>query len=155
MAGAFWGKPEDDVQFAHGNTFAGNPMACAVGIAVIDEIVQNRLDERAAHLGQYLAAKLETLKKYGVVREVRGRGILRGVELMKDTTAMQPFPELGTAFRRVALENGLILRVDPSWFAVSPALVATEEEIDYMCELIERCLVQALNQVGCAHAVTV
>ncbi len=148
MAGAFWGKPEDDVQFAHGHTFAGNPMACAVGIAVIDEIVEKQLDRRAAQLGERLAAKLEGLKKYGVVREVRGRGVLRGVELVKDTRTMEPFPELGTALKRTALDNGLIMRIDPSWFAVSPALVATDEEIDLLCDTVERSLVEALEDVA-------
>jgi adenosylmethionine-8-amino-7-oxononanoate aminotransferase len=147
MAEAFWGTPEQGVQFAHGHTFAGNPLACAVGIAVIDEIVERRLDRRATELGDRLTARLEGLKKYGVVREVSGKGILRGVELVKDTRTMEPHPELGLALKRIALENGLILRVDPSWFAVSPALVATEEEIDFMCDLIERCLVQALAEV--------
>jgi adenosylmethionine-8-amino-7-oxononanoate aminotransferase len=148
MAGAFWGSAEAEVQFAHGHTFAGNPLACAVGCAVIDEIVENRLDERALVMGDYLAAKLEKLKKYGVVREVRGRGILRGVELVRDTGGLQPFPELGTALKRTALENGLIMRVDPSWFAVSPALIAGHAEIDEMCELIEKSLVAALEAVS-------
>ena len=148
MADAFWGKPEDDVQFAHGHTFAGNPMACAVGIAVIDEIVEKQLDRRAEQLGERLASKLEGLKKYGVVREVRGRGVLRGVELVKDTRTMEPFPELGAALKRTALDNGLIMRIDPSWFAVSPALVATDEEIDLLCDTVERSLVEALENVA-------
>lgn len=148
MADAFWGPADAGLQFAHGHTFAGNPLACAVGIAVIDEIVEKELDRRAGRLGDYLAARLEGLRKYGVVREVRGKGILRGVELMKDTGTMEPFPELGTALQRTALKNGIILRVDPTWFAVAPALVAEESDLDEMCDLIERSLVEALEQVA-------
>jgi adenosylmethionine-8-amino-7-oxononanoate aminotransferase len=143
MADAFWGKPEDEVQFAHGHTFAGNPLACAAGMAVIDEILERKLDERAVMLGDYLTSRLEGLRKYGVVREVRGKGILRGVELTID---------LGNALKRTALENGLILRVDPTWFAVAPALTATEEQIDEMCGLIEKSLEAALKLCGAATA---
>jgi adenosylmethionine-8-amino-7-oxononanoate aminotransferase len=142
MAEAFWGEPEAGIQFAHGHTFAGNPLAAAVGIAVIDEIVEKQLDKKAAVNGEYLTQKLECLRKYGVIREVRGKGILRGVEL---TNAA-----IGPALKRTALKNGLILRVDPSWFAVSPALVATQSDLDEMCELIEKSLVEALEEVEAA-----
>jgi adenosylmethionine-8-amino-7-oxononanoate aminotransferase len=147
LAGAFWGRAEEDVQFAHGHTFAGNPLACAVGIAVIDEIVERRWDENARTIGEYLAQKLETLKRHGVVREVRGKGILRGVELVKDTRTMEPFPELGAMLKRTALDNGIILRVDPSWFAVAPAITCGAGQIDEMFELIEKSLVEALNRI--------
>ena len=116
-------------------------------IAVIDEIVEKRLDHKARELGDYLTAKLEGLKQYGVVREVRGRGVLRGVELVKDTRTMQPYPELGSALKRTALKNGLIIRVDPTWFAVAPALIAERSDIDEMCDLIEKSLIDALEQV--------
>ena len=148
MADAFWGDAEDDVQFAHGHTFAGNPMACEVGIAVLEEIVEKKLDQQAGQMGEYLAGKLEELKKYGVVREVRGKGILRGVELVKNTQTMDPHPELGKALKRTAIDNGLIMRIDPSWFAVAPALIASKSEIDEMLSLIDRSLVQALQEVG-------
>jgi len=147
MADAFWGDAEDDVQFAHGHTFAGNPMACEVGIAVLEEIVEKKLDQQAGQMGEYLAGKLEELKKYGVVREVRGKGILRGVELVKNTQTMEPYPELGKALKRTAIDHGLIMRIDPSWFAVAPALIASKSEIDEMLSLIERSLVQALEGV--------
>jgi len=150
MAEAFWGTSAEDVHFAHGHTFAGNPLASAVGIAVIDEIVENRLDEKARRQGDRLRGRLEGLRKYGVVREVRGQGILLGVELVKDTQTLEPFPELGAALRRTALENGLILRIDPSWFAVAPALTATESQLDEMCDLIEKSLVAALEKTGTA-----
>jgi len=100
MAEAFWGPPEAGLEFAHGHTFAGNPLGAAVGIAVIDEIVENQLDRKARRLGEYLAARLEGLRKYGVIREVRGKGLLRGVELMKDTETLAPFPGLGRRSRR-------------------------------------------------------
>ena len=120
----------------HGHTYAGNPLACAAGIAVIDEIVEKRLWERAGRLGEYLRTKLEALGRLGCVREVRGKGVLLGVEFS--------VPGLGVALKKTALANGIILRVDPDWFAVSPAIIATEADLDEMCTLIEKSLVQAL-----------
>ncbi len=145
MASAFFGPVESDVQFSHGHTFAGNPLACAVGCAVIDEMLEKRLPEKAQRLGEYLAARLEKLKRYGVVREVRGRGILRGVELAKENNSREPFPALGRALKKTAAANGLIMRVDPTWFAVAPALIAEEADIDEMCDLIEQALEAALE----------
>lgn len=147
MADAFYGKPEENVQFAHGHTYAGNPLACAVGNAVIDEIVEKRLGEHAHELGAYLAERLEKLRALGVVREVRGKGVLRGVELVRDTESNEPFPELGAALKKTALRNGVILRIDPSWFAVAPALIAEQSDIDELCGLIEKSLTEALVEV--------
>ena len=147
MGEVFYGPAVDDVNFAHGHTFAGNPLACAVGLAVIDEILEKQLDHKARELGDYLAARLEELKQYGVVREIRGRGVLRGVELVKDIQTMQPYPELGSALKRTALKNGLVIRVDPTWFAVAPALIAEKSDIDELCDLIEKSLIDALKQV--------
>ena len=147
LASAFHGSPVDNKFFAHGHTFAGNPLACAVGNAVINEIVEQKLCERAVYNGDYLRSRLESLKSRGVVREVRGKGILLGVELVRDTHKMTPFPELGMALKRTALRNGLILRIDPTWFAVSPALIATESELDEMCCRIEKSLDEAIAEV--------
>lgn len=148
MADAFLGEPSEHLEFAHGNTFAGNPLACAVGTAVINEIVDKRLDRKAAELGSYLFDRLNTLEKYGVVREVRGKGILLGVELVKDDKTNESFPELGNALKKTSLENGLIMRIDPSWFAVAPALIAERSDIDEMFELIDKSLKDALDIVG-------
>lgn len=148
MAMAFDGPAEDEVNFAHGHTYASNPLACAVGIAVIDEIVEQGLDQRAQELGDYLAEQLAGLKRHGVIREVRGKGLLRGVELAHANNGMTPFPELGKALKKTALNNGLVMRVDPNWFAVAPALIATKDQIDEMMALIERSLLDALEVVG-------
>jgi adenosylmethionine-8-amino-7-oxononanoate aminotransferase len=135
MAAAFSGA--GDANFAHGHTFSGNPLACAAGIAVIEEIVEQNLCEKAQRLGEYLASRLSCLKKLGVVREVRGKGVLRGVELTG--------PSLGKALKKTALKNGIILRIDPSWFAVSPPLIAEEADLDEMCALIEKSLTEAIE----------
>ena len=148
MADAFRGTPEQNLHFAHGHTFAANPLACAVGIAVIDEIVERDLCARVRRVGAYLKGKLECLRKYGVVREVRGRGTLLGVEFVKDTKTMEPFPELGRELKKAALEHGIILRIDPSWFAVAPPLIAEEKDIDEMCGLIDASVQTALSRVN-------
>lgn len=137
MADAFSGPADLGLYFAHGHTFAGNPLACAVGIAVIDEIVEKDLCAKAERLGEYLASRLMCLKKLGVVREIRGKGIIRGVEFTD--------PNLGKALKRTALKNGIILRIDPSWFAVSPPLIAEESDIDEMYELIEKSVRDAVE----------
>lgn len=147
MADAFAGRLDENLYFAHGHTFAGNPLACAVGLAVISEIVENDLCAKARIRGEYLRERLGCLKKFGVVREVRGRGTLLGVELVRDTKSMKPFPELGRALKKTALEQGVILRIDPSWFAVAPPLIAEESDLEEMCDLIERSMKTALERV--------
>jgi len=147
MAEAFWGAAAENRQFAHGHTFAGNPLACAAGIAVISELVEKGMSAKAARLGEYLRRRLEDLGRLGVVREVRGRGVLLGVELVKDPVTLEPFPELGAALKQTALENGIILRVDPTWFAVAPPLIAEEGDLDEMCTLIEKSVAGALRLV--------
>ena len=135
------------MNFAHGHTYAGHPVACAAGIAVIDEVVEQGLDRKARELGEQLASRLEGLKKYGVVREVRGKGLFLGVELVRDTDTMAPFPELGRALKKTALEQGVLIRVDPTWFAVGPALVIEPEQIDELGDLVEASLKAALELV--------
>jgi adenosylmethionine-8-amino-7-oxononanoate aminotransferase len=150
LAEAFYGPVGEEIQFAHGHTYAGNALACAVGKAAIEEIVEQELDKKARRLGDHLEQRLESLKAYGVVREVRGKGVLRGVELVKDAATLEPFPpgrKLGDALKKTALENGLIMRISPDWFAVAPALIAEESDIDEMCDLIEKSLKEALDLV--------
>jgi len=153
MGDVFLGTAESNRQFSHGNTFAGNPLACAVGLAVLDVIEREGLCERALAIGDGLVARLEKLRRHGVIREIRGRGVLRGVEFVQEDGATQ-FPELGIALKRAAVENGLIMRVDPTWFALSPALVTTDAELDELAELIERSFERALAQCGSTSGLT-
>ncbi len=149
-ADAFYGSLEDNVQFQHGNTFAGNPLAAATAVACIDELVEGEYALKARRLGAQLRGRLEGLKETGVVREVRGLGVLLAVELVEDATTNRPFPagrKLGEALKMTALDNGLILRIDPDWFAVCPPLIADEADIDDLCDGIEVSLTQAIERV--------
>ncbi|MBL0161754.1 MAG: aspartate aminotransferase family protein [Bryobacterales bacterium] len=128
--------------FAHGHTFAGHPLACAAGLAVVNEIVEQGLCARAVEIGELLRGRLRALARFGIVREIRGRGLLLGVEFCA------PYQELGKAMKRAALENGLILRVDPGWFAVAPPLITTDEQLHEMCDLIEKSVQDALTRTA-------
>ena len=150
LADAFFGEPEANVHFAHGHTWGGNPLASVVGIETIKIIGEEKLDKKGAALGDYLVQKLSGLKKLGIVRDIRGSGVLRGVELVVDSETNKPFPQgakLGSALKRTAIKNGLIMRIDPDWFAVCPPLIASEHDIDEMYDLIERSVVEALAMV--------
>ncbi|MFP4444276.1 MAG: aspartate aminotransferase family protein [Spirochaetia bacterium] len=145
LADAFWGEPEENVQFAHGHTFAGHPLGCAAGLAVISAINEENLLERCRVLGSRLSRGLKKLEEYGVVREVRGKGLLQGVELCRDG---KPFPALGKALKKTALKNGLIMRIDPNWFALAPALTARDQDVDELLDLVEKSLSDAINMAG-------
>jgi adenosylmethionine-8-amino-7-oxononanoate aminotransferase len=148
LAEVFLGPSEANIQFFHGHTYSGNPLGAAVGIAVLDELVEKQLSRHAYEMGLYLAEKLESLKRYGVVREVRGRGLFRGVEFVEDPVTNRPFPmgrKLGEALRHTAIQNGLILRINPDWFSVAPPLIVDKADLDEMCNLIELSLQQALD----------
>jgi len=146
MATAFIDEPGADTMhfFAHGHTFANNPLACAVGSAVLEEMVSQQLDLKSQRLGDIIFRRFTAMQeRFGCIREVRGRGILRGVTLVKDRESNEPWPELGTAMKTTAMRNGLIVRIDPTWFTVAPALCAEEEDIEELCDLVEQSLVSS------------
>jgi adenosylmethionine-8-amino-7-oxononanoate aminotransferase len=148
LAESFYGRPELEIQFFHGHTYAANPLAAAAGIAVIDELVEKKLPEKARRLGEQLRRRLEGLKDTGVVREVRGKGVLLGVELVQDPHTNEPFPperKLGEALKLTAQEHGLILRIDPDWFAVCPPLIAEERDLDELGDLVRVSLEAAIS----------
>ncbi|MEE4166341.1 MAG: aminotransferase class III-fold pyridoxal phosphate-dependent enzyme [Desulfocapsaceae bacterium] len=99
--------------FPHGHTYAGNPMACAVGLAVLDEIINNRLSANAETMGRHLKSGLRKLaEKYEIIGEVRGAGLLTAIELVQDKSNRTPYgPELaaGSMLTKAAFSQGLII----------------------------------------------
>ena len=113
----------------HGSTFGGNPLAAAAADATIDVIDEENLSENAKEMGTYLKDKLNTLKdKYDFISDVRGLGLLVGVELtMEGGNIVDKMREKGVLINCTA---GNVLRI-------APALIITKEDIDVMVEKLD------------------
>jgi adenosylmethionine-8-amino-7-oxononanoate aminotransferase len=149
IADAFWGPIAENPGFVEGHTFEGNPLSCAAGLAVVREILEQDLCANARKQGERLRAGFERLaKKHGVIGDIRGKGLLQGIELVKDPATKERFPagsELGVRLGRRALDNGLLCRFDPHWIAFGPALCVTAEQIDEMVALLDKSFTEVLG----------
>lgn len=117
----------------HGSTFGGNPLAAAIAIAALDVIVDEQLPERAAELGNYFIAKLQAIPSPHI-DEVRGRGLLIGVELK---------PEAGGArrFCKALMKEGILAKeTRENIIRFAPPLVISRSDLDWALERIERVL---------------
>lgn len=126
--------------FLHGHTYGGNPVACAAGLAVLQEVDRLHLIDNAAAMGEVLKCELENLsQRFPFVGDVRGKGLLLGAEIYADPEAKKPLPREANANVRLidlAFERGLIVysrRVrggpESDNFMVCPPLIVTREEI--------------------------
>jgi ornithine--oxo-acid transaminase len=107
----------------HGSTFAGNPLSAAVGLEALNLLVEEKLPQRAAALGEYLLAQLRTIKS-PLIRDLRGRGLLIALEL--DTAHMS-----ARAACEVFLEHGVLTKdTHGTVLRFAPPLTITREEID-------------------------
>jgi putrescine aminotransferase len=118
----------------HAFTYSGHPTACAVGLRNLQILEDEHLVERAAEKGAYLQQRLQDLRSHEIVGDVRGLGLMGGVELVRDRATKESFdPALGAA-RRVclsALEEGVIFRpLAGDVVAISPPFVISDKQID-------------------------
>jgi adenosylmethionine-8-amino-7-oxononanoate aminotransferase len=148
IADAFWGPASENPGFVEGHTFEGNPISCAAGIAVLREILELDLCANARARGEQLRSGFRRLAdKYGVIGDIRGKGLLQGIEFVRDVRTKEPFPAataFGLRVGRRALANGLLCRFDPNWLAFGPALVSSAEQIDEMLAILDRSLGEVL-----------
>jgi adenosylmethionine-8-amino-7-oxononanoate aminotransferase len=149
LADAFWGPSTHNPGFVEGHTNEGNPISCAAGLAVLQEILDRDLCGNARLQGARLRAGFARLaEKYGIIGDLRGKGLLQGMEFVQDRATRRPFPAklaLGVRIGRRALENGLLCRFDPNWIAFGPPLVSTAEQIDEMVDILDRSLGEVLS----------
>jgi adenosylmethionine-8-amino-7-oxononanoate aminotransferase len=146
IADAFWGPIDENPGFVEGHTFEGNPVSCAAGLAVLGEILERDLLANVRAQGERLRAGFERLaEKYGVIGDIRGKGLFQGIEFVKDLATKERFPDaFGVRVGRRALENGLLTRFDPHWIAFGPALISTSEQIDEMVAILDRSMGEVL-----------
>jgi adenosylmethionine-8-amino-7-oxononanoate aminotransferase len=145
-AEVFWGPSADNPGFVEGHTFEGNPVSCAVGIAVVREILERDLCANARAMGVRLRAGFEKLAaKYGIIGDIRGKGLLQGIEFVKNRQTKEQFPGgIGVQIGRRALANGLLCRFDPHWLAFGPALIVTAEQLDDMLAVLDKTIGEVL-----------
>ncbi len=139
--------------FIHGFTYAGNPLACAAGNAVLDQIETLGLTANAARMGALLRDRLDGLmQRYAFIGDVRGKGLLTAFELMADRQTKAPLPPALNAHARlvdIAYENGLIIYsrrtrggASGDHFLVCPPLIVTEAQLDEITDILDRSLAQ-------------
>jgi len=136
--------------FAHGYTHAGHPVTTAVALEVIKIYEEMDIVERAQRIGGRMNAGLQAFADHPLVGDVRGVGILAGMELMRDKATRTPFEggRAGAMMDKYGRENGLILRIIGDRVAFAPPLIITEAEVDDMLEKLGRTLDQAHGELS-------
>ena len=138
--------------FLHVTSHVSDPLPAAAGLAVLDVIEEEDLADRARRLGDYLLARLRELQgEHEEIGDVRGRGLLVGMELVEDRSSRRPANELGAAVTRECLERGLSMNIvragtSANTFRIAPPLVVTEEEIDLAVEIMDASLRTAVAE---------
>src|SRR5262245_22739508 len=130
---------------AHGNTFGGNPICCAAALATLD-LVEGGYTKNADDVGRYFRRRLRGLmERFAVIGEVRGKGMMIGMELVLDRETKTPAKELCQAVVTRAYHNGLLLlSCGASTVRFMPPLLATREHADEAVSLVEASLAEAL-----------
>ena len=138
--------------FQHGYTYAGNPLACAAGVAVLRELDRLGAIENAAAMGDYLKGQLERLAgRYPFMAGVRGKGLLIGADLVADRETFAPLPKsLNVAARLLTLayDRGLIVYgrrvrgdgLELDNIILAPPLIITRDEVDEMVGVLDASL---------------
>lgn len=130
---------------AHASTFGGNPVCIAAALKTI-ELLQNGLVKNSAEVGAYLKAGLERLqKKYDCIGDVRGMGLMLGVEFVTDRTSNKPDAELRDRVEIACFERGMIvLGAGANTIRWSPPLIITKENIDVALEIFDEAIAASL-----------
>ncbi len=137
--------------FRHGFTYAGNPLACATGLAVLEAIEADGMIDNAATMGALLKYQLTQLKDlFPFVGDVRGKGLLLAFELVEDRETMRPLPKELNAFDRlveIAYDEKLIIYsrrtrggIDGDHFLICPPMIVEAEQISDIVARLERAL---------------
>jgi adenosylmethionine-8-amino-7-oxononanoate aminotransferase len=126
---------------AHGYTYSGHPVAAAAAMATLDELERLDVPGNAARVGAHFQERLATFeKKFGFVGDVRGRGLMCGIEMVSDKAKRTPVPRTSDIPQRVAREayrRGAMVRISGPNMILSPPLIISREEIDMLVEILE------------------
>jgi adenosylmethionine-8-amino-7-oxononanoate aminotransferase len=140
-----------DRRYMHAATYSGHPVCCAVGLRNVQIIEEEGLVERSAAMGKRLLAALEELYNLPNVGEVRGLGMMCGIELVADKSTKAPALGLGVKVSREAMARGLLVRARPGsadpamgdTLCLSPPLSTPEEILDRIPQILRESIIAA------------
>jgi 4-aminobutyrate aminotransferase len=132
---------------AHASTFGGNPVACAAALVTI-ALLEEELMANAARMGAYLMERMrDWLERFPIVGDVRGLGLMIGIELVQDRRTKEKAPRLRDRVLDLAFERGLLaLGAGDSTLRLCPPLVITRDQCDFAIETLEECLKETLAE---------
>jgi len=131
-------------QGAHASTFGGNPVSIAAALATL-RLVQNQYMENARRMGEYIFSRLsEWPGKFPIVGDVRGKGLMIGIEIVRDQDTKEPAPKLRDSIEDLAFSKGLlVLGAGANTIRLAPPLVINEEQADFAMDTLEACIREA------------
>ena len=129
--------------FAIGHSHANDPLPSNTAIASIDIILEESLVDVAARIGGYWKNHLQELaKRHPLIGDIRGRGLLQGIELVRDQATREPANQEGQRIGRICMENGLIfsIRRQGSVFRFVPPFTTTEDQLDLAADILDHAI---------------
>ena len=131
---------------AHASTFGGNPVACAAALVTI-ELLESELLDNATRMGALLMSRMRDWPdRFPIVGDVRGLGLMLGIELVRDQQAKTKAPELRDRVVDLAFERGLlILGAGDNTLRLCPPLIITRDQCDFALDTLEECLTTAMQ----------
>jgi 4-aminobutyrate aminotransferase len=126
---------------AHASTFGGNPVAVAASLATID-LLERELMANAAAIGTWIIDRMRDWpRRFRHVGEVRGLGLMIGIEMVRDQTTKERAPDLRDRIEMAAFERGLlVLGAGPNSLRLCPPLVITQDQAEFAIDTLEACL---------------
>jgi len=146
--------------FAFYTSHVSDPLPATVGLAVLQTIEQERLLMRSREMGDYLVARLQFAQaRHAEIGDVRGMGLLRGIELVKDRETREPHHELGALTTARCLELGLSMNIRRrpergSVWRIAPPLTVKREDIDLAMTIFDQALTEMKGMVAGRHSGT-
>jgi len=135
-------------------THVSDPLPASIGLTVVDVILRDRLMDNAREMGSYLMDRLRELQqRHECIGDVRGRGLMVGVELVADRSSKRPVPEFGAAVSRRCFELGLSMNIVQlpgmgGVFRIAPPLIIGTQEIDLAVDILDRAMGETHGQLG-------
>ena len=130
-------------------SYGGNPMAAAAGLASLEVIEEESIVEKSAKLGDFIMKRLVKMKdEHKIIGEVRGKGCLLGMELVKDANTKEPFIEAGKRVYQVAFSKGLAWIPANQNLRMSPPLIMEEEIAEKALEIIDQSITIVEKELG-------